>query len=144
MSRANLKYFLALTFLAPTTANAGTITYECVYTESVSPEGRRNEKDFHLKFIHDTISRETIMVGNMGMTPIEVVSGIYGVTFIEKLGTGAVQTTTVDKAGNTVHSRHTMMSDGLDTSRLKEPGVFPSQYYGKCSVQVTDSLGTQQ
>jgi hypothetical protein len=84
------------------------------------------------------------MVGNMGMTPVEVVNGTYGVTFIEKLGTGAVQTTTVDKAGNTVHSRNTVMSDGLDTSELKEPGVFPSQYYGKCSVQVTDPFGTQQ
>jgi hypothetical protein len=132
--------FLAV---AAAAADAGTITYECVYAESVSPEGRRSESNFNMKFIHDTISRQTVLVGNMGTSPIEIVSGAFGVTFIEKLVTGAVQTTTVDKAGNTVHSRNTMMSDGLDKYGLKEPGVFPSQYYGKCSVTKTDPFGTQ-
>jgi hypothetical protein len=45
------------------------------------------------------------------------------VTFIERLDSGAVQTTTIMKGGASVHSRHTMLLD-------KE--IMPSQFYGQC------------
>jgi len=48
--------------------------------------------------------------------------GLSGVTFLEKLTAGVVQTTTVANDGRSVHSRHTIIG--------KE--MVPSQYYGYC------------
>ena len=54
--------------------------------------------------------------------PVMVIPGDSGMTFLEVLATGAVQTTTISKQGNAVHSRHTILA-----------GEFvPSQYYGSC------------
>jgi hypothetical protein len=44
-------------------------------------------------------------------------------TFMEKLTTGVVQTTTIANSGASVHSRHTLLSDNE---------ITPSQYYGRC------------
>ena len=54
--------------------------------------------------------------------PVKVIPGDNGITFLEVLVTGAVQTTTINKQGKAVHSRHTIIA-----------GEFvPSQYYGTC------------
>ena len=54
--------------------------------------------------------------------PVEAIPGANGVTFLEVLESGAVQTTTVNKQGEAVHSRHTILGGEL----------VPSQYYGAC------------
>ena len=59
--------------------------------------------------------------------PVQLITGYQGMTFLEILETGAVQSTTIHNTGNAVHSRHTMLSF-LDDLTL-------SQYYGTCHSQ---------
>jgi len=47
-----------------------------------------------------------------------------GITLIEVLPTGAVQTTTIAKDGRSVHSRHSIIIGDL----------VPSQYFGQCTA----------
>lgn len=80
-----------------------------------------------MEFLIDRTARTAYVVGNAGVSPVRSVTGTAGLTFLEELGTGAVQTTTIDKTGGAVHSRHTLLS------RLDGPHeVFPSQSYGRC------------
>ena len=79
-------------------------------------------KKMRLEFTVDTTTPKAYMVGNNGVAEVHMVSGPSGMTFLEVLVTGAVQSTTLDKSGNAVHSRHTMIADDL----------MPSQYYGIC------------
>jgi hypothetical protein len=44
---------------------------------------------------------------------------------MEKLETGAVQTTTISFKGDSVHSRHSVLSE-------KDGKMVPSQSYGQC------------
>jgi len=68
--------------------------------------------------------------GNQGANEVLFHSGLSGVTtlvttFIELLETGVALTTTYEHStGRAVHSRHTILSEGL----------FPSQYYGTCKL----------
>jgi len=62
------------------------------------------------------------MEGNLGLNPVNPVLGTMGITFLEVLATGAVQSTAIAKSGGAVHSRKSMMFEGL----------VPSQYYGTC------------
>jgi hypothetical protein len=95
-----------------------------VYTQRASPEGLAKE-DFKIEFAFDDITGRGVMIGNQGVSDLEVHRGPFGVTFMEKLDGGVVQTTTVASDGKSVHSRHTIM--------VKE--LVPSQYYGQCRLQ---------
>jgi hypothetical protein len=86
-----------------------------------SPKGVTGEQ-FSLEFTLDTVTRKAVLVGNSGMSDVDVVAGSQGLTFQERLGTGAVQTTTITNDGSSVHSRHTVIGGKLT----------PSQYYGTC------------
>jgi hypothetical protein len=59
-----------------------------------------------------------------GFEEVAAVSGPYGISFVEILGTGVVQSTTISKANKAVHSRHTIIAREF----------VPSQYYGQCRV----------
>lgn len=105
-----------------------TLRYKCDFPRYASPEGLHREKNFKLEFIVETASDKAMMIGNAGFEQVLVVKGRYGVTFLEMLVTGAVQTTTVTNSdGEAVHSRHTIIgAQGKD--------LVPSQYYGNCDV----------
>jgi hypothetical protein len=111
----------ALALAQPPMAHAETLRWKCDYPSYASPAGLKAEK-FSLEFAGDTITGKAVIIGNNGMADVAVVSGNLAITFLEKLGSGAVQTTTIMKDGKSVHSRHTM-GPGLMT---------PSQYYGTC------------
>jgi hypothetical protein len=74
----------------------------------------------------DDIIGVAVMIGNAGTSDVVMHVGFLGVTFMEKLGSGAVQTTTINEGGGSVHSRHSMPDDKK---------MIPSQYYGHCKVQ---------
>ncbi len=103
------------------------IELKCSYTRYFSVENKSVKKvnpPFDITFSYDTITQDAFISGNMGVTPVSVHIGEQGMTFIENLITGAVQTTTVMFSDfSSVHSRHTMFF-GIDLS--------PSQYYGFC------------
>lgn len=81
------------------------------------------KKTFKLQFLADSITGKAVLVGDQGGEEVLMIPGTFGLSFIEKLPTGALQTTTVLKDGSAVHSRHTALSDNQ---------LAPSQYYGKC------------
>ena len=86
-----------------------------------SPKGLVSEK-FSLEFALDNITGKAVVIGNAGMSDAEATLGAFGITFQEKLVSGAIQTTTIAKDGSSVHSRHTLIGEKLT----------PSQYYGTC------------
>jgi hypothetical protein len=116
-------------------AVAAPIEWHCTYTKVCFGEEQRCEKvkNFELRFITDTIEHETVTIGNMGTSDVLTWPGSNGVTFIEHLETGAIQTTTISKTGQSVHSRHTLMLGNL----------VPSQYYGTCRPRALASGRTK-
>ena len=77
---------------------------------------------FALTFQYDSISNDAFIIGNQGLSPVHLIRAESGMSFLEPLRTGAVQTTTVDSKMFVVHSRHTIINGNLE----------PSQYYGQC------------
>jgi hypothetical protein len=94
--------------------------WNCVYTQQASPKGLTSER-FSLEFAFDDITEKAVIIGNQGVSDVEVHRGPLSVTFMEKLNGGVVQTTTVTNDGQSVHSRHTVMGKQM----------VPSQYYGQ-------------
>ena len=126
---ARASRLLALTlavaiFVGLSSASAKSLRWSCVYTQRASPEGLVKE-DFKLEFAFDDITGKGVIIGNQGVSDVEVHGGSVGVTFMEKLGGGVVQTTTVANDGKSVHSRHTVVGKQM----------VPSQYYGQCTVR---------
>lgn len=78
---------------------------------------------FALSFTFDTTSNDAFLEGNSGLSPVTILRGGSGLTFVEFLQTGALQSTTVALDGSAVHSRHTIIGSQLT----------PSQYYGSCN-----------
>jgi hypothetical protein len=108
---------VAITIVAPNSAPGETLRWNCSYSRMATPSGVANEK-FALEFALDTVTGKAVIIGNAGMSDVDAVSGNQGLTLQEKLGSGAVQTTTIAKDGSSVHSRHTKLT--------------PSQYYCSC------------
>ncbi len=106
-------------------ALAKNVRWNCVYPVVASPNGLSKE-EFKLEFIADDIIGKAVMVGNAGMSDVDLHVGAFGVTFSEKLTSGAVQTTTITYDGISVHSRHTIFLDKK---------TMPTQFYGHCKVQ---------
>ena len=96
--------------------------FVCVFDEHVPPEATRlsNKSTLRIEFIVDGTGHAFAVGRNVNR--VKVISGIDGMTFPEALVTGAVQTTTMNKRAETVHSRHTIILGDLVTS----------QYYGTC------------
>jgi hypothetical protein len=109
---------MLLTLLALPAGAAEPRRIICDYAQSATPKGLKSEK-FRLEFIVD--GDRAVMVGNNGISDVEMHAGDHGFTFLEKLPAGIVQTTTVAKDGASVHSRHTIIVK-----------LVPSQYYGQC------------
>ena len=109
--------------------NAGSITFMCDFPIYVSQTEKDNNADLNIEFHYDTISELAFMKGNNGLSKVMVFNGSDGISFIETLITGAVQTTTIDilsieeGSAEAVHSRHSILF-----------GLLPSQYYGTCEV----------
>jgi hypothetical protein len=110
--------------MLPDRLQAETLRWKCTYSSMATPKGLSNER-FALEFALDNLTGKAVIIGNGGMSDVDVFSGSHGLTFQEILPTGAIQTTTIARDGRTVHSRHTLLS--------LENGLTPSQYYGQCS-----------
>ena len=96
--------------------------FVCVFDKHVSPETTRlsSKSPLRTEFMVDATGR-AFGVGRY-VYPVKVLPGNNGITFLEVLVTGAVQTTTINKKGKAVHSRHTLIAGDF----------VPSQYYGTC------------
>ena len=99
--------------------------FSCVFEERVSPTtgGVSHTETLRIEFFVDRTGHAFAVGRNV--YPVRVVVGDQGVTYLEELASGAVQSTTIHKNGTAVHSRHTIL--------LGE--FIPSQYYGTCKYQ---------
>ncbi len=97
--------------------------FVCVFERYVSPEtGRLSRAADPLRFEFTVDKAGRAFAVGRDVYPVKVITGDSGVTFLEVLATGAVQTTTVNARGKAVHSRHTILFGEL----------VPTQYYGIC------------
>jgi hypothetical protein len=105
------------------TATAKGYRWSCTYSEKASPAGMQTEANLQLDFIFDDVTRKAMVLGNNG-SEVDVHIGSLAISFMEKLETGAVQTTVIAFAGDSTHSRHTL---------IRDKDLVPSQYYGQCT-----------
>jgi len=104
-------------------ADAKNLRFDCHFQKYSTPEGVKIINDeFKLEFTLDTVTGDAVLVGNNGMSKVFPEIGSDGVTFLERLSTGVVQSTTVSRLGQAVHSRHTIINGE----------IVPTQYYGGC------------
>ena len=114
----------AIMGLQTSSAAAQPIEYSCDFLNFAEPDGIQTADDFSLKFTLDAITEDAFMTGNNGVSRVFASKGTRGVTFLEPLSSGAVQSTTISYEGSAVHSRHTIIGTDL----------VPSQYYGTCDT----------
>jgi hypothetical protein len=107
------------------TATAKGYRWRCTYSDKASQAGFETDAHLNLDFIFDDVKRKAMVLGNNG-SDVDVHIGSLAISFMAKLETGAVQTTVISFAGDSTHSRHTLLSD---------KGFVPSQYYGQCTKE---------
>lgn len=109
-----------------TNLNAATLTHNCKFGTEASPTGlKKLQKSFDLKFMTDTLTNKSYVVGNAGIEPVNAIANDGGISFVEITGSGNVQVTAITKGGDAVHSRNTILSKDL----------VPTQYYGECTIE---------
>lgn len=111
-------------WLFPFLAAAEVVTYACQFEFRVDEEGRSEER-FPLLFKIDTLSHRAVMEGNAGLVDVEIYVGDEAFSFMEKVGSGTVQTTTITRDGLAVHSRNTVI--------LGE--IVAAQHFGRCAPE---------
>lgn len=124
MKRKSYQLLLILS-VASFSVNAEVLSYNCNYPYYSNEDGVHASKGFKIEFKYDSITKDAFMVGNNGLSKVIAIKESEGITFLEVLSTGAVQTTTIANNNKSVHSRHTLMFPDH---------LVPSQYYGKCKT----------
>ena len=119
-----MKYLIAFLVVILLSKSGYAEALVCNFAKYHSQDENRLQTDsgFGMTFRYDLITREAFMEGNNGISGVTLTDGYDGLTFLEFLPAGAVQSTTVAKSGAAVHSRHTLMFGNL----------VPTQYYGTC------------
>jgi hypothetical protein len=121
----SLALMIVLLSYGATLAAAKGFRWSCTYSKTASPDGVQ-EKNFKFEFTYDDVTRKGVVLGST-QSNADVHVGNAAITFMEKLETGAVQTTIISSTGDSVHSRHSV---------VREDGkMIPSQSYGKCENQ---------
>ncbi len=78
-----------------------------------------------LSFTLDTDSGIAFMQGNLGLSELDIHVGDEAFSFMERISSGTVQTTTITRDGQAVHSRNTILL-----------GEFvAAQHFGRCSLR---------
>src|SRR5262245_19893660 len=104
--------------LVPGTATAKDYRWSCTYSDKASQSGLETEAHLHLDFVFDDVTRKGMVFSTNG-SDVDVHMGSLAISFVEKLETGAIQTTVISFAGDSTHNRHTLLSD---------KDLVPSQY----------------
>lgn len=121
----NYKCLAVIILFLQGSAIADTITYRCSYTKYSDGESVKRSKLFKMTFLIDLKKKKSYIIGNQGSAPVRVFVKQDGVSFVEVTKGNNVMVTAVDQAGNSVHSRQTILFGK----------VTPSQYYGACVVK---------
>ncbi|MEM9058964.1 MAG: hypothetical protein AAGD13_00755 [Pseudomonadota bacterium] len=108
---------------AQSSVSAEALRFQCRFDMHSTIDGLEfDEQPFKFDIHFDEVSHDAFIKGNVGISPLEAVVGRDGISFVEKLGTGALHITTINQRGFAVHSRHPLFGGG----------ILASQYYGEC------------
>jgi hypothetical protein len=108
-------------------ARAEVFEYECKLGEWSTTNGKPSGDKQELLFICDTITKESLVVGNAGVAKVTPYFGQEAVTFIEFIPSGITQTIAISlKDGAAVYSRHTLFAGNE---------FLPSQAFGSCKTK---------
>lgn len=102
-------------------ASAKAVNMDCKYAMYANVHGMHADQ-MNFKITYDTNTGRAFVMAPNGMTKLDYYPGTDGMTFLEKLDDGVIQSTTITKDGKSVHSRHTILKGHL----------LASQYYGMC------------
>lgn len=119
-NRVRFSIFTAALLLG-SPALAEVLIWNCNFTYRIDEDGRTNEQML-LIFKIDTISQRGFMEGNAGIVDVNIHIGDSAFSFMEQVGSGTVQTTTITRDGLAVHSRNTVL--------LGE--IVAAQHFGRC------------
>ncbi|WP_143514460.1 hypothetical protein [Primorskyibacter flagellatus] len=111
----------------PVPVIAELVSFDCIYFTACTKGVECGSANFDLIFRLDTTANKAFVVGNNGLSEVGAYRGASGITFLEMLGSGAVQSTTVASDGSSSHSRNTIIAGTLTAS----------QYVGNCDVGET-------
>jgi len=123
--------FILVIFAWPIcTADAEVIKWDCNYPIFTSLDGlQKTSKTFAFKINLDTIDRRAFMEGSIGLSELIIHVGTDSISFMEKLASGAVQTTTINvDNGESIHSRNTILRDYKNDKKV----FVATQYFGNC------------
>jgi hypothetical protein len=102
-----IRFYLAAAILIIGTAPASAelVEFDCMYPKSYDAfKNKLEEKEtFRLQFKLDTVTNKAFLIGNNGVDEVTYFAGDQGITFLEFLKSGVVQTTTIAKTGASVH-----------------------------------------
>jgi hypothetical protein len=120
-------FIIIATVFYQSTIAAATDTLICDYSTYCDPDGLHQvNKEFKLTFVMDEKNNVAYLVGNNGSSKVSFLPSTEGgMSFLEVTDAKNLMTTTVDSAGNSVHSRNTLI----------EGRIVPSQFYGKCILK---------
>jgi hypothetical protein len=113
----------AMTLAFTTTASAKVLTWACTYPKVSNANGVSGDQDLKFTFTIDDVTGKATIAGNAGTSGVELFAGPHGITFLQRLPSGAIQMTSIDASGMSVHSRHSVVGHAL----------VPSQSYGRCA-----------
>jgi hypothetical protein len=113
---------LALLFIHG--AEAKLLKWTCAYPRVANPNGAFGHQDYSVEFTLDNVTGRASVIRNTGSNGAVLFAGTDSLTFLERPDASTIQTTTIDRSGSSVHSRHVIMGGRL----------VPSQSYGHCSV----------
>lgn len=123
--RPLLVIFVSLcNFAVGVPASSEVLTWECDFSYRTDDDGRTAEA-MTLLFKVDTFSRKAYMEGNAGIVEVDYWIGDSAFSFMEKAGSGSVQTTTVMPSGEVVHSRNTVLLGQ----------IVAAQHFGRCRFE---------
>ena len=114
---------VALALVAPPVA-AAPISYRCSFPKVITIDRGLQDQDFAFTLAYDSVTKTAAMIGNNGVSTLQVYSGPDATSFLEFVATGAVQTLTMLPSGAAVYSRHTLWPG--------DDGFVASQQYGSC------------
>lgn len=94
---------LVLSWSSEVMGQRGAERYQCAFLQS-------GGDPLELEFVWEQGRGRGVVIGNNGFSDVLVWQGREIISFVEMVGTGAVQSTSIAPDGTAVHSRHTYSS----------------------------------
>ena len=111
---------------------AKVVNWTCSFPIVANPNGVMRDQDAKAQFTLDDVTGKAQLLGDNGAIDVAVIPGDRVMTFVARLPSGGIQTTSIDPAGHGVLSRHTVLAgtllpsvlEGVETEEGQPSGVL--------------------